>query len=350
MKFKKIICICASCTLALGVFSSCGNKEEKKQETNGEEVITWYMDFQTQDGLDAVEEELNNRISEKLGARVDIVRLDPSTYTQKLQVMFASGEEFDLCWMSPGAGYNNYAANGALMPLGDLIKEYAPKSYAQIPEKFWDAAKINGEIYGFINYQIVGRQFGFVMQQDMVEGAGFDYEAMENYQDIEPLLKYTTENYPENISLGLFGGSNYENLLTSYGMEQVSNVCGMRMDDDECKIFNIYEQPEYYELCTLMHEWYEKGYIEKDASTLTNGLELRKKGIVKTWWDMTGPGFEPTFEAGCGGRPVYTKVIVPPFITSQNIIATMNAIPKTSKHPEKAMQLLEMVNTNEGQS
>lgn len=340
---KKLLLIGLTAAMTVS-FTSC---KEKKAEVADDTTVSWHMMFQEQDDLQAVENEINKRISGKLGAKVDIIRQDPSTYNQKIQVMFASGESFDLCWMSPGAGYHNYAAKGALMPLNDLIDKYARKSYEQIPEKFWDAAKIDGEIYGFLNYQIVGRQFGYVMQKDMVDESGFDYQNMKEYKDIEPLLKYINENSPTDITLGLFGGSNYENCLTSYGIEQIAKIGGIRVGDESFKVFNIYEQPEYPELCKLMRDWYNKGYIEKDAATITNGLEMRKKGIVKVWWDMTGPGFEPTFEAGCGGKPVYTKVIVPPIVTSDNIIATMNSISKTSKHPEKAMQLLEMVNTNE---
>lgn len=342
---KRILAFMTAIFMAF-VAAGCGGNEPESAGS-AEEVVTWHMMFQEQEDLQMVEDEINNRIGDKLGAKLDIIRIDPSSYTQKMQIMFAASEVFDLCWMSPGTGYNSFVEKGALMPMNSLIEQYAPKSYAAIPENFWDAARINGEIYGFLNYQIVGRQFGYVLQQDMLDESGFDPSTIEEYTDIEPLLAYIHENHPEYMAIGIIGASFYENLMSLNHMEQIITGVGYRTDGDTIEIINLYEQPEYLELCRVMRDWYNKGYIEKDAATITNSLELRKKGIVKTWWDMTGPGFEPTFETGCGGRPVQTKLVVPPTITSGNITATMNSIAKTSTHPEKAMQLLEMVNQNE---
>lgn len=343
---KKLLALVLALVMVCG-FTACNNNNGTGEETANADAVSWYMMFPEQEDLQLVEDELNNRISEKLGTTVDIMRLDPAAYNQKTNVMFASGEVFDLCWMSPGAGYYNYATKGALMPMNDLIAEYAPLSYAAVPEKFWDAARVDGEIYGFLNYQIVGRQFGFVMDQEMVKAANFDYESMTNYKDIEPLLSYVHENHPDDIAYGRFNGSSYSNHFNSWGMIPITELCCFRADDENITVLSSYEQPEYLELCKSMRDWYEKGYIEPDAATITNNVELRKGGKIKCWFDMTGPGFEPTFEAGTGGRPVYTKVVVDPLVTSENIIATMNSISATSKKPEKAMQLLEMVNQNE---
>ncbi len=340
---KRVIALGLAVLMAFAVVG-CGDKAN----TTDENKVTWHMMFQQQDDLEAVEAEINKVIKEEIGTELDIVRIDPADYTQKMQVMFAAGEDMDLCWMSPGTGYSSFVEKGALLPMNDLIAKYAPKSYAAVPEKFWDAARVKGEIYGFLNYQIVGRQFGFVMQQDMLDEANFDLDSLEKFEDIEPLLKHIHDNHPDYIAYGRFTNSAYENFFADYNMEEITRGVGFRTNNDKIEVINLFAQQEYQDLCNLMRDWYEKGYIEQDAATISNSLDLRKKGIVKAWQDMTGPGFEPTFESGCGGRAVKTKTMIPPVVTSANIIATMNSIAKTSKSPEKAMQILELVNQNVG--
>lgn len=335
------------CTIMILSLCACNKKGEQTVGTNEGDKLIWYINFQEQQDLEQVEAEINKVVAEKIGMEVDIRRIDPGSYSEKLKVMFGANEEFDLCWIG-GSQYPTYASQGALMPLDDLLKEYAPKSYAQVPQEFWDATRINGKIYGFVNYQTVARQYGFVAQEEVLNQYNFNLDNIQKFEDIEPLLVEIQKNNPDDTPIAIFGSGLYDLLLGQYGMERVKDFCVVRTDDPELKVVNMYEQPEYYEFCKLMRDWYNKDLIAKDAASITNGLELRQKGVVKTWWDMTGLGFESTFQQSCGGRPVKTKTVVPPTVTTENITATMTGISRTSKHPEKAMQLLEMVNTNEG--
>jgi len=116
--------------------------------------------------------------------------------------------------------------------------------------------------------------------------------------------------------------------------------------DDSLTVFNQYESEIFKNYIALMRDWYTKGYIKRDSATTTSGGELRKQGYLATICDMIGPGFETSFKDIMGGRDVETVIFDPPFINSNSLLASLNAISATSQNPEKALQILELFNTN----
>ena len=194
------------CTIMILSLCACNKKGEQTVGTNEGDKLIWYINFQEQQDLEQVEAEINKVVAEKIGMEVDIRRIDPGSYSEKLKVMFGANEEFDLCWIG-GSQYPTYASQGALMPLDDLLKEYAPKSYAQVPQEFWDATRINGKIYGFVNYQTVARQYGFVAQEEVLNQYNFNLDNItkEDLKRISTIIKhyFRKTNFPNSIRLAI---------------------------------------------------------------------------------------------------------------------------------------------------
>ena len=137
---------------------SQASSEVVKEELK-EVELKWYLVGSEQPGLPEVVEEFNKRIKEKINATVDLTITDWGSYEQKMQLIIASGEEYDMCFTSYWS--NNYLQNvgkDAFVPIDDLLMEYAPNAYKQIPEKIWDTTRVKGKLYGIINYQIAAHQ------------------------------------------------------------------------------------------------------------------------------------------------------------------------------------------------
>jgi len=106
------------------------------------------------------------------------------------------------------------------------------------------------------------------------------------------------------------------------------------------------ETAEYKQYLKKVREWYQKGYVRSDVMNVTdNEADLRAGKFAVGTEGTIKPGMEMERKAKYG----YDCVIIPlsqPMLTTGSIVATLNAISSTSQNPEKAMQFLELVNTD----
>ena len=67
------------------------------------------------------------------------------------------------------------------------------------------------------------------------------------------------------------------------------------------EVTNLYESDEYKELVTLMHDWYEKGYIQADAATTADNMAtLLGAGNAFGTLVNSYPGVRETESTNCG--------------------------------------------------
>ncbi len=354
MKKRKFLTLALTALMAMQcVLTSCSSKKD-----DGTVTLKWYIGGSEQADLKEVNDKLNEYTREKIGAEVEIIQLDWSAYDQKMNMLISTKSEFDLCWTSPQR--NNYYTNidkNAFLPLNDLIKQYAPKTYAGVPEDIWEAARVKGEIYGIINYQVMATAYGFAVQREIADKAGFDWANVNNYKDIEPVLKYVKENYPTYVPIGISKASNpFTGALPMFGLEAVGGtkeIGAVYTKTDDYKVVNQYETPEFMDYIKQMRDWYQKGYIKQDAPTTSDDTTDRVAGKIAVLFpeyllnDTTVSDYYPDQPYGTTGKTYYLKRLTMPYLSNDRALATMTAISSTSKHPEKAMEFIELVNTDE---
>lgn len=341
-----------SVAMIVPCISACNSAKDDIPE------LTWYFGGAEQRDLSLVNEKVNEIVKEKIGATVKLVQIDWSSFDQKMNMMISTGEEFDLCYTSPQRNdyYNNVSRN-AFWELDELLEKYGKQTKAQIPEEVWNAVRVNGKIYGVINYQIMATAYGFAVQREMADAAGFDWANVKSYKDIEPMLKYIKENYPTKIPLSYNKASNlFFGALPLFGFDAIggNTIPGVvRINDETHTVINQYDTPEFKELIETMRDWYKKGYLKKDAATseeYASDKAAAKFGILMPEYlaiDTTEEDLRPDENYVGSGAPYYAKKLTPAYVTTDRVTATMTAISKTSKHPEKAMQFLELVHTDE---
>ena len=111
--------------------------------------------------LQQVQDALNKILNEKIKVNLTLEPIDFGAYNEKMQLRLAAGEACDIIFTAPWINsYTSNVANGVLLELDDLLKEEAPGLWASMPESTWEAARINGKIYGVINQQIFPKPWG----------------------------------------------------------------------------------------------------------------------------------------------------------------------------------------------
>lgn len=293
-----------------------------------------------------VQEALNQILLEKINATVKLVPINGGEYQQKVNLMLQSGEEMDLFVTGTGLGYNVQAATGLLIPLDNLIENYGQGLKEAVDQKYLNAAKSSdGQVYGVPTLRSFAGQTGFVMRKDLVDKYGIDISSVTATKDIEPILKTIYDNEPEIAPIvpeapgaGVYGMAvdvPYDALgdsigvLPNYGQELI-------VDD-------LFETEEYADWVYLLHDWYQKGYILKDAATnRETAADLLKanRGFGYFSGVTIGSAEQATMQ---NGMPMIVATVSDPFLNSGYITQIMWAIPRQSKSSEKAMAFLNLL-------
>ena len=249
--------------------------------------LTWYFPGNwPQPEQDQVFAEVNKVIKAKINATVDFKPFSFGDYDQKMKVVIASGEPYDLAFTSNWI--NNYAQNvakGAFLPLDDLLAKYAPQSFASVPKTFWDATKVKGKIYGFINQQISARTPDVGIPKALADKYNFDINSLAgkiNGFTLEPFgtihSKQSVKTIRKNI-IGLAMGQ----FADAFNFEPIAGFKTpgvVAYSDDSLKVVNQFETAEVKTFAATMRDWNAKGYMnsKERISTVTDDTGACKAG------------------------------------------------------------------------
>jgi putative aldouronate transport system substrate-binding protein len=347
----KALAIIALALLCAGALWAAGAKEAPAV------TLTWYyVGSYPQKDQDLVYEQFNTLLKQKMNTTIDFKVFPWGDYDQKMQAVIASGEKFDLCFTANWI--NNYLQNvskGAFIPLDDLLTKYAPKLKASVPDKIWAATKVNGKIYGIINYQISAMTSGLSFPTSLIKKYNFDPTKVKKLEDIEPYMKVVKAGEPDLVAV--YGVANTSGTTIGYvnqylGFEEIGGraIPGIILDNDPTmKVVNQFKTDKFKNWIKLERDWYLKGYIMKDAVAVKDmdpNLSTAKVGV-----SFVG-NYKPGGDAESAARYGYPITEVPisdaELITS-SIISTMHAISITSPNPERAMAFMELMNTDKAQ-
>ena len=314
--------------------------------------LTWYMMIGgAQRDQDEVFAEFSKYVQSKINAEVSIVPLEWGTYDQKLQTAAAAGEEFDVTWISDWSGvkYAEFANKGAIIPLDDLIAQYAPETKAFVADKFWDKMKINGKIYGVPCYQMFYRQNGMWVKKDLADKYKFDPKAFQSYKDLEPFYDAILAGETDVVPIAANGGyvwwfSGSTGPAPDRGpMKQLGYGINVYASDPTKMIDETKESPavdDFKASLALARDWYLKKYVRQDLLSIQdNDAEIKTQRYASGFM-MLAPDSETTFTDKYGFE-AYMIPLGKPVLSG--VTATEMAISVTSKNPERAMMFIELL-------
>jgi len=328
------------------------NKQEETADTKPEEEelepveLIWYILNTPQNDAQIVYEEANKIIKEKINATVDFRAEDYGTMEEKMKMVIASGEKFDICWSSNWL--NKYEPNverGAYLPLDDLIDKYAPKTKETIPETVWDMTRVQGKIYGVPNYQICVGYPGVAINKTLVDKYDLgDISQIKSYEDLEPLLIACKEKAPGIFPLDAVKG--HGQYPEEAGVEPIPGLpIGLNIDKNNRVISPLEPYDEYRRArLELNRKWIEMGLV-MDLMNQQNLNALANAGQVLVKYSQIKPGGEAELKQQSG----FDWVMIPtqqPTLDRTMCISTLQCISVTSENPERAMMLIELMNND----
>lgn len=364
---KKTVALMATAALAGSALAGCGSSPDAPASTGGstsdskteestqqqspasdgqetpQEVVEllWYsVGNNMPDNYDAWKANLDSYLEEKIGVHLDMQIISWNDWDKRRSTIVSTNEPYDIMFTNLGT-YSNDVSIGAFADITDLVKTASPDLYQFIPEDYWDATAIGGRVYGVPSYKDSSSTQYFVWDQELAEKYEIDYEnihtlagateALQKLKDGENITPFILNN----MGLDAIYGSRYDNIGTGLP------VLGVSYDDAGRNVVAVFEQQDIVDELKVLREWYQAGIINKDAATLTENPNYRTCFIAQGWPYAAKSTWGPNMGVDAVAVQYGDTVL-----SNDTVLGSINCISASSAHPDKALELLQLVNTD----
>ena len=284
-----------------------------------------------------------------LNAKFDIVHVPWSDYTDKMQVLVASGETFGMFFDANWLSYPMMVKNGALAELDGLMDEYAPNLKAYLEkEGVMEWAQVNGKQMAIPAINPTTDRAYVTYREDL--RAKYDLptdlstiEALENYLDV---VTANEDILAINNIIGAVNGDNAMNVMRSkYSLDfDLGYDMTFDLTNDQIVIVPLERTEAYREASMIRRSWYEKGWIPSNAMNAqesVNAINEGKYAVTLRWAEdaynpLVGPGEK-------GASRMYPEGTV----THGSSLSNLMLFSEKAANPERAMMFLEWMNASQ---
>lgn len=336
-----------SCVLSFQGSIFAAQQKEMTVDTSQKVEINWYfIGNGPQKDTKLVENEINKYIAEytDLNCTLKLNCFDWGTYNEHMEMMITQKENYDICFTSYWANdYYKWASKGAFYNLDEVLPIYAPKTQAILGEDYLKGAEINGKLYAIPCNQRNGAQYGLVVREDLVKKYHMDLSKVKSLKDMEPFFEIIKKQEPHMNGLVC---KDYALELLPYELITDYDIPGaVKQGTLDYKVINPFLTEKAVNQYHMMHQYVLKGFARENAPL--GGSYSDTYGYYNSFAmiEMLYPGklqeLENTYDYKFIGIP-----LTEPSMGREFSVGSMLAISNTSKYPERALMLLEKVNTD----
>lgn len=354
---KRLICTLLALALVLSLAVPALAEDKKSNDEYVE--LEWYCRLDpVKPGVDDVMEYFNNYLMEQgLNCKVNAHFFPGSDYTQKMSTMVSAGQEMDFLLLANVFPFTQNAQDGVLYPIEDLLPVYAKETLDMLPQGLWDAVTVDGHIYGIPAYKDNSRIYNFVYNKTLADDLGIDPQTWEwaSYKDLIPHLYEARElrdaKYPEDAENPFLGNMQIY-MEAYYPYDVINGLAVANIPDIEAfegkgageMVFNLYETDEYRDWAHTHRQLVEDGMITDDPDNFDPDKVLQNSGKLFHLWNAGLVNIDPhqygdAFEVAMTNS---TNIAM----YNSTIQASVQGVSSTTKHPERVLQVLNLINTD----
>lgn len=336
---KKIISLASIVALTTSLFTGCGsNNNSEAGNSNGDVVTLKYYSIGSEPkDKTMVLEKVNEYLEEKINVNLDMTYIDYGDYTQKMSIIINSGQSYDLAFTSSWAGdYLGNARKGAFLDLTPYLETTGKDMYEAIDQRFWEGSKIDGKNYAVPNQKEIATMPMWVFTKEYVDKYNIPYQELQTLEDLEPWLKIIKENEPNVVPLYITNGFSAPQYFDS-----IVEPIGIELGDDTLTVKNLFETEKMKSTLKTLRKYYELGYINGDSATAQDDKSVKR---LVTKGD--GQPYAEILWSKDLGYEVVATPIMNGLITNSSTTGSMIAISNQSKNKDKAVEFLNLLNTD----
>ena len=178
----------------------------------------------------------------------------------------------------------------------------------------------------------------------MAKELGIDMTNVKTLEDLEPILEKVKKEKPE-LKMPMAAGSGFFPYMPYDYVLGETLPFGIALEGDTTKIVNIYEQKDVKDTLSTLRRYYQKGLIHPQAATDNDPHDMK----VENWFvrkEQYAPGAVETWSQNAGYEIGY-NAMHDPLTINNSVTGSVMAISAASKNPDKAMEFLNLLNTDE---
>ena len=334
-----------SILLVIFILSGCFNTVKE----NDLITIKWYLSANIEsEDFQLVMQEVNKILAQRYELQLEIIA-NISNYDKEMELINASKTEYDLAFTASWRNdYHTNVAKGACLDITDYLPVYAPKLYEQTDAAVWEAVSVNGRIYAVPNWQIQAKALGFSAPTEYLEAANITVDEINTLEDIEKYMQELVKVHPEanKVRPSWAQVQRYYGFLDVLG-EGMPGVINYKQGGKPV-VINQYATQEYENYIKLRRSWVEKGYMHDSYLPQDISTSVAEKKEVRQR-PYTLHIFVPDNEANLyqdRGYAWTNKQMSDAVLDAGGVLAALTHVSSTTKHPEEAVKMLEIINTD----
>ncbi len=351
MRSKKLFAMCMAVVMSAGMLAGCGSGQNNSKGSKGGDASSANGDVVTlkwvtvgggmPDNYDKWLKQINPYLEDKIGVNLDMEVVPWGDWDNRRSVIVNSGENFDILFTDQSR-YSTEASTGAFMDISDVLKKEGSDLYDMIPEDYWDAVKINDKIYGVPTYKDSSVTEYFVWDKAVADKYNIDINQVNDYESLYTALKAikdgegTSPYYMSKQGADFLVSGFYDSLGTGLA------PLGVKYDDDSKTVVNPLEDEEILKDLDIIHKMYQEGIINGDAPTADDTNKYRSFFTAQGWSGAAASTWGPNNGIDDCAAVQYKDTVV----SNSSVRGSINAIYSGCKNPEKAIQFLQLVNTD----
>ncbi|CAM3191846.1 extracellular solute-binding protein [Paenibacillus lupini] len=284
-------------------------------------------------------------LEEKTGYKVQYDMLPQDNPAQKLNLLMASGEPYDIVTSYIDmALYSDYAKKGALIDLTPLIDQFGPNIKTAISQQSMDALKVDGKLYGIPNIITYPVGTGILIRTDWLDKVGMkmptttdEFQAvLQAFKDKDP-----GGNGSQDVPFTIKGDlPMIDDLVGAFGMPNPWN-------DVDGQLVPRVLDPSFPDYANYVAGLYAGGLLDKEFvvnkdATAKEKFSSGKAGAIAIHWaDIPGVSDALT-KAVPDAKFTYLPALKGPNGKSgfgaNKGFDRLSFIPKSAKNPEDAIK------------
>jgi putative aldouronate transport system substrate-binding protein len=323
-------------------------------------LVFSYVEFYEQDDAarTAVQDAINAKMIPQYHIQVELLPLQFADYQSTIQLMLSGGDALDIMPIFyPNA--SSWISMGGIYDMSQLMDtDDGQKIVSALGEDNAYVGSMNGVLYGFPANKESVELGGLFMRADICDELGITEEyGLKANQD-----EYTGTYYDWSVAGDIFSKvkAAYPEMTPLYMMNAASQsfmprfkffdslvdgfgVLDWEADHNSTTVVNQFETDSYKQAITRLADWYDKGYIYKDAATDTQGTAtMMKAGNTFSYPTAIKPGFLAEAQAanGCNGYVMYFGDHKEGGISTTNVSFFNTGIASNSADPEMAFKFV----------
>lgn len=348
-RFKRLSGAVLATALSASLLAACSNENSQaateEQTSNPDEIVYSFVTFnKIPDNTQAIEEAINKITVPKINVKVKLKPLAISNYAQQVNLDIASGEKLDI--FHTLGDLNQYISKNVTLPLDDLLEQYGQETMQILGADFLKSTQANGKTYAIPAYKGYAIAPNLVYREDIMKELGVSPSSITSIEDLDELFAKVKTKYPDIVPIapanqgvsGVVATLDNIDYLTDDLFKPTAVLVG-----DSTKVVNFYETDQFKEKIKIARDWYNKGYIQKDAATsnvLATELMSSDRGFS---YIASYAGLESGAQiSAMTGKPIGMARLAQPYLSTTSVNAVSWAISANSKHPEAAMKFLNL--------